>query len=112
MGTGPSFLGLPVVVAGAGVLVAVGARRHAQARRAALSAEEEARLPVRRRRAPRRAPAAALCCKHARTQHSNIFSITYYSIVFVDDVRFREVLLVVCARAHTHTDLGAGGCQG
>jgi hypothetical protein len=44
--------------------VAVGARRHAQARRAALAAEEEARLPVRRRRAPRRAPTAALCREH------------------------------------------------
>jgi hypothetical protein len=70
---GASPLGLPVVVAGAGVLVAVGARRHAQARRAALAAEEEARLLVRRRRAPPRAPAAALCCKHAHAAQRNLY---------------------------------------
>lgn len=58
---GPSFLGLPVVVAGAGVLVAVGARRHAQAHRAALVAEEEARLLVVRLGAPPPALTAALC---------------------------------------------------
>jgi hypothetical protein len=58
---GPSFLGLPVVVAGAGVLVAVGARRHAQALGAALVAEEEARLLVVRLGAPPLALPAALC---------------------------------------------------
>jgi len=57
---GPSFLGLPVVVAGAGALVAVEARRHAEARGAALVAEGEAGLLVLRLRAPRRALGRAL----------------------------------------------------
>jgi len=58
---GTSSLGLPVVVAGAGVLVAVGARRHAQALGAALVAEEEARLLVVRLGASPLALPAALC---------------------------------------------------
>ena len=57
---GPSFLGLPVVVAGAGALVAVEARRHAEALGAALVAEGEAGLGVLRLRAPRRALGRAL----------------------------------------------------
>jgi hypothetical protein len=57
---GPSFLGLPVVVAGAGALVAVEARRHAEALSAALVAEGEAGLRVLRLRAPRRALGRAL----------------------------------------------------
>ena len=58
---GPSFLGLPVVVAGALALVAEVARRHAQARVAALVAEEEARLLVLRVGAPPGALRRALC---------------------------------------------------
>lgn len=58
---GAAFLRLPVVVAGAGLLVAVGARRHAQAFGAALQAEEHARLLVRRRRASVRAFPLTLC---------------------------------------------------
>jgi hypothetical protein len=54
-------LGLPVVVAGALALVAVVARRHAQARVAALVAEEEARLLVLRVGAPTGALRRALC---------------------------------------------------
>ena len=57
---GPSFLGLPVVVAGAGALVAVEARRHAEARGAALVAQGEAGLLVLRLRAPRPALGRAL----------------------------------------------------
>ena len=59
------------------------------------------RYAVPEHRAAHRPPHSV--AKHARTQHSNIFSITYYSIVFVDDVLFREVLLVVCVYTHTHT---------
>ena len=58
---GPSFLGLPVVVAGAGFLVAVGSWRHAEALGAALVAEEEARLLVVRLGASPPALPAALC---------------------------------------------------
>ena len=100
---GASPLGLPVVVAGAGVLVAVGARRHAQARRAALPAEEEARLPVRRPRAPRRAPAAALCCKtrtHAAQQHLQYY-VLLYSIR-----RRRAIQRGVITHTHTHGPWG------
>uniref|UniRef100_J3M6L7 Uncharacterized protein n=1 Tax=Oryza brachyantha TaxID=4533 RepID=J3M6L7_ORYBR len=43
---GASSLGLPAAVAGAGLLVAVGPRRHAEAGGAALLAEEHARLPA------------------------------------------------------------------
>lgn len=63
---GASPLGLPVVVAGAGLLVAVGARRHAQALGAALVAEEEARLLVVRLGAPPPALPAALCSGRRR----------------------------------------------
>ena len=58
---GPSFLGLPVVVAGAGFLVAVGSQRHAEALCAALAAEEEARLLVVRLGASPPALPPALC---------------------------------------------------
>lgn len=61
---GATFLRLPVVVAGARLLVAVGARRHAQARGAALLAEEQAWLLVRRRRAPELALVIAFCNDH------------------------------------------------
>lgn len=49
---GLAFLGLPVVVAGTLLPVAVGSRRDAEALLAALVAEEQARLPVMSRRAP------------------------------------------------------------
>jgi hypothetical protein len=52
---------LPVVVAGAGVLVAVVAGRDAEALGATLVAEEEARLPVVSPRAPPVALPGALC---------------------------------------------------
>ena len=57
---GASALGLPVVVAGALALVAIEARRHAQAGVAALVAEEEARLLVLRVTAAARALRRAL----------------------------------------------------
>jgi len=63
-------LGLPVVVAGALALVAVVARRHAQARVAALVAEEEARLLVLRVGAPPGALRRALCKTHTNTGRS------------------------------------------
>lgn len=49
---GPTSLGLPIVVARTDLLVAVEARRHAQAFPAALLAEEHARLVVLSLRAP------------------------------------------------------------
>jgi hypothetical protein len=55
-----TLLGLPVVVASALLPVAVGARRDTQARPTALQAIFHARLPVRRRRAPVRAPRPAI----------------------------------------------------
>ena len=63
-------LGLPVVVAGALALVAEVARRHAQARVAALVAEEEARLLVLRVGAPPGALRRALCKTHTNTGRS------------------------------------------
>jgi hypothetical protein len=62
-----SFLGLPVVVAGALGLVAVVARRHAQALGAALVAERQARLQVLRVPAPPRALRRALCKYQCKT---------------------------------------------
>lgn len=58
---GPSFLGLPVVVARADAFVSIVTRRHAQALSAALLAEEHAWLVVLRLPAPSRAPIWAFC---------------------------------------------------
>eukprot|EP00252_Welwitschia_mirabilis_P021185 TRINITY_DN5355_c0_g1_i1.p3 TRINITY_DN5355_c0_g1~~TRINITY_DN5355_c0_g1_i1.p3 ORF type:complete len:150 (-),score=11.07 TRINITY_DN5355_c0_g1_i1:68-517(-) len=57
---GTALLSLPIVVARANLLVAVGAGRHAQAFCAALLTEEHAWLLVRRRRASVRAARSAL----------------------------------------------------
>lgn len=76
---GASLLGLPVVVAGALVLVAVEARRHAQAGVAALVAEEEARLPVLGVAAPVLAHRLALCnsCTATSTTHPTHISFHF-----------------------------------
>lgn len=72
---GAAALGLPVVVAGALALVAVEARRHAEAGVAALVAEEEARLLVLRLAAPVRALRRALCSIHPTNLHVTAFSL-------------------------------------
>ena len=53
---GASSLGLPVIVTGAALLVAISPRRHTQTLITTLVAEEETRLLVRRLRAPVHAP--------------------------------------------------------
>lgn len=58
---GSSFLGLPVIVAGADSFVPIVARRHTQALVAALVTEEEARLLVLCSSTPPRALRWAFC---------------------------------------------------
>jgi len=93
---GPSFLGLPVVVAGAGVLVAVGARRHAQALGAALVAEEEARLPVVRLGAPPLALPAALCNDNRNA--NALFALHSPALVLIAQTRRSSKLTKTTAR--------------
>lgn len=70
---GSSSLGLPVIVAGANLLVSIGSRRHTQAFSTTLLAEEHAWLLVRRLRAPTRAPPSALCAQP--TRFKNLVSV-------------------------------------
>jgi len=58
---GAPSLGLPVVVARAELLISIGAGGHAQARRTAFLAKEQAWLLVLRRRAPSRASTRTFC---------------------------------------------------
>jgi hypothetical protein len=75
-----SLLGLPVVVAGALLPVAVEGRRHTQAGPAALVAEEEARLPVLGVAAPVVALRLALCTRPKQKSNTQISCISGESI--------------------------------